>query len=431
MKKFDLKVITVSILTVLILSGCGAKEASTTVTQEEYTPVEIAAVKTDTIYNSTMITGKIVGKNDVSVIPKIAGRVAEVPVKVGQIVKVGQTIAVIDKSDLQNRVDQAKASMNSAAVGVEQAQVGLKQAENSIKSIQASYNLAKASYDANYEKIQNAKLNLERNKVLYEQGIISKSQLEQAELAASDATIKVLEAQLAQANESLLQSSNGVNQANVGVKQAKAGYEQAKLAYDQAVRALSDVVITSPVDGVVYAVNVEKGEMASGAQPIATIMAVDKVYVKVDVTEKLVTKLQKGIKMNLEVPSVSDKKNTGIITLISPVANLQNNLYTIEVEVDNKDHAIKPGMFAKVEFNTDYKEKVMVVKSEAITVNNKKQIVYVEEKGKAVEKIVVTGLDNGEYVEIKKGVSLNDKVIVKGQELVENGETVKVVGGAK
>lgn len=431
MKKSYLKIITVSILTVLILSGCGAKEASTTVTQEEYTPVEIAAVKTDTIYNSTMITGKIVGKNDVSVIPKIAGRVAEVPVKVGQIVKVGQTIAVIDKSDLQNRVDQAKASMNSAAVGVEQAQVGLKQAESSIKSIQASYNLAKASYDANYEKIQNAKLNLERNKVLYEQGIISKSQLEQAELAASDATIKVLEAQLAQANESLLQSSNGVNQANVGVKQAKAGYEQAKLAYDQAVRALSDVVITSPVDGVVYAVNVEKGEMASGAQPIATIMAVDKVYVKVDVTEKLVTKLQKGIKMNLEVPSVSDKKNTGIITLISPVANLQNNLYTIEVEVDNKDHAIKPGMFAKVEFNTDYKEKVMVVKSEAVTVNNKKQIVYVEEKGKAVEKIVETGLDNGSYVEIKKGLSLNDKVIVKGQELVENGETVKVVGGAK
>lgn len=431
MKKSYLKIISASILTALVLSGCGAKEASTAVTQKEYTPVEIAAVKTDTIYNSTMITGKIAAKSDVSIIPKVVGRVAEVSVKVGQIVKAGQTIAVIDKSDLQNRVDQARASMNSAAVGVEQAEVGLKQAENSIKSIQASYNLAKASYDANYEKIQNAKLNLERNKVLYEQGIISKSQLEQAELAASDATIKVLEAQLAQANESLLQSSNGVNQANVGVKQAKAGYEQAKLAYDQAVRALSDVVITSPVDGVVYAVNVEKGEMASGAQPIATIIAVDKVYVKIDVTEKLVTKLQKGSKMNLEVPSVSDKKITGIITLISPVANLQNNLYTIEVEVDNKDHAIKPGMFARVEFNTDYKEKVMVVKSEAITVNNKKQIVYVEEKGKAVEKIVETGLDNGSYVEIKKGLSLNDKVIVKGQELVENGETVKVVGGAK
>jgi len=431
MKKSYLKIISASIVTVLILSGCGAKEAATVATVEEYTPVEVAAVKTDTIYNSTMITGKIAGKNDVAVIPKVAGRVEEVSVKVGQTVKAGQTIVVLDKSDLQNRVDQVNASMNSAAVGVEQAKNGLKQAESSIKSIEVSYDLAKASYDANYEKIQNAKLNLERSKVLYEQGIISKSQLEQAELAASDTTIKVLEAQLAQANEALLQSNNGVNQATVAVKQAEAGYNQAKLAYDQAVKSLNDTVVTAPMDGVIYAVNVEKGEMASGAQPIATIISVDKVYVKVDVTEKLVTKLQKGSKMNLEVPSVSDKKLTGIITLISPVANLQNNLYTIEIEVDNKDHAIKPGMFARVEFNTDYKEKVMVVKSEAVTVNDKKQIVYVEEKGKAVEKIVETGLDNGSYVEIKKGLSLNDKVIVKGQELVENGETVKVVGGAK
>lgn len=430
MKKSRLRVIAASILVVLALSGCGAKEASTAPV-EEYTPVEVAAVKTDTIYNSTMITGKIAGKNDVAVIPKLAGRVAEVSVKVGQSIKAGQTIAVIDKIDIQNRVDQAKASMNSASVGVEQAKNGLKQAQDGIKSIQASYNLAKASYDANYEKIQNAKLNLERSKVLYEQGIISKSQLEQAELQASDATIKVLEAQLAQANEALLQSNNGVNQATVGVKQAEAGYEQAKLAYDQAVKSLSDTVITAPVDGVIYAVNVEKGEMASGAQPIATIISVGKVYVKVDVTEKLVTKLQKGSKMNLEVPSVSDKKFTGIITMVAPVANLQNNLYTIEVEVDNKDHAIKPGMFARVEFNTDYKEKVMVIKSEAVTVNNKKQIVYVEEKGKAIEKVVQIGLDNGEYVEIKKGLTLTDKVIVKGQELVENGETVKVVGGAK
>ncbi|QGU95851.1 efflux RND transporter periplasmic adaptor subunit [Clostridium bovifaecis] len=446
-------------LTLIMLSGCGAKEDTATTTQEEYTPIEVAAVKKDTIYNSTMITGKVSGKTDVAIIPKIAGKVAEVSVKVGQEVKAGQTIAILDKVDLQNRVEQAKASMNTAAVGIEQsksavasasvgmeqAQVALQQAQDGIKSIQASYNLAKANYDANYEKIQNAKLNLERSKALYEQGIISKAEYEQAQLAASDNTIKVLEAQLAQAEESLNQSNNGVNQAkvavrqaqagyeqaNTGVKQAQSGYEQAKVAYDQALRALNDAVITSPVDGVVYAVNVEKGEIASSAQPIATITSVDKVYVKVDVTEKLVTKLQKGNNINLEISSISDKKIPGIITLINPVANLQNNLYTIEIEVDNKDHQIKPGMFAKAQFNTDNKKDVMVINSEAVTVNNKKQIVYVEQNGKAVEKEVETGLDNGEYVEIKKGITLNEKVIVKGQDLVENGDKVKVVGGAK
>lgn len=73
----------------------------------------------------------------------------------------------------------------------------------------------------------------------------------------------------------------------------------------------------------------------------------------------------------------------------------------------------------------------MVVNSEAVTVDNEKQIVYLEENGKAVAKEVKTGLDNGEYVEIKSGLKVNDRVIVKGQELVENGDKVKVVGGAK
>ncbi|KYH28005.1 efflux RND transporter periplasmic adaptor subunit [Clostridium colicanis] len=490
MKKSYLRIISASLLAGLLLSGCKLKSSSDTLAasvQEEYTPVEVAKVKLDTIYNSTTITGKVDGKNDVGVFPKVAAKVTELSVKEGQHVKAGQTIAVLDKQDIQNRVEQAKASMDSAAVGVEQAkdsvnnasvaikqaqasvasaavgveqaETALKQAKDSIKSVEAAYNVAKANYDANYEKIQNAKLNLERSKKLYEQGIISKVELEQAELAASDNSIKVLEAQLAQAKESYNQSSHTVsqaevglkqaqkayeqaklgveqakaayNQANTGVKQAQAAYNQAKVAYDQAVKALQDAVITSPVDGVVYAVNVEKGEMASSAQPIVTIKSIDKVYVNVDVTEKLVTKLQTGSKINLKIPSVSDKKLTGVITMINPVANGQNNLYKVEIEVDNKEHKINSGMFAQVEFNTDEKKNVMVVNSEAVTDDNEKQIVYLEENGKAVAKEVKTGLDNGEYVEIKSGLKVNDRVIVKGQELVENGDKVKVVGGAK
>lgn len=462
MKRSYLKLISTSLLVSLALSltlsGCSSSDDTET-TKEEYTPVEVAAVKLDTIYNTTMITGKIQGKTDVSIVPKIAGKVSEVLVKVGQDVKAGDTIAILDKADLQDRVEQAKASLDTASVGVEQAkgavssaqvgvkqaQVALQQAKDSIKSIQAAYNLAKASYDANYEKIQNAKLNLERSKTLYEQGIISKVELEQAELAASNSNVNVLEAQLAQARESLNQSNNGVKQAEVGVeqaqaaynqalkgvKQAEAGYNQAKIVYDQTVNALKDAVITSPIDGVVYSVNVDSGEIASAAAPIATVTSIDKAYAKVDVTEKLLVKLTVGSKINVDIPSVSSKKFQGIITSINPVANVQNNLYSVEVEIENKDHIIKPGMFAKVEFRTDYKDNVMVINSEAVTTNGDKKVVYVEENGKAVERVVETGLDNGEYVEITKGLKVGDKVIIKGQEFLENADKVKVVGGAK
>ncbi|MCY6959373.1 efflux RND transporter periplasmic adaptor subunit [Clostridium brassicae] len=433
MRKKTFKVLIYLVLAAIFFTSCGTKKDATDTlqSQKEYIPVEIGVAKKDVIFNSTIVTGKIAGKNDIAVSPKFAGKIIDMPIKVGDVVSEGQVLMVLDQSDANERVKQAKASLEGAETGVEQAKFGVNQANDVVTSAKANYDLAKANYDLNYEKIQNAKVNLERSKKLYELGIISKAEYEQAELAASDKSIKTLEAQLYQAEKAYKQSENSINQANIAIKQSESGYNQAKAAYEQALKGVQDMIVTSPASGVIYNINVEKGEMASNAQPAITIISLDKVYVKADVTEKLINKFKSGSSIELTVPAVADKKITGKISFINPVANPQTNLYSIEIEINNKNHKIKPGMFAKVEFNTDYKKDVLVVKSEAIIANDGDPIVYVESNGKAIEKKVELGLDNGQYVEIKKGLNINERIIEKGQNYVKNGTVVKVVGGNK
>ncbi len=84
-----------------------------------------------------------------------------------------------------------------------------------------------------------------------------------------------------------------------------------------------------------------------------------------------------------------------------------------------------------MEIDLDVREDVIAVPGEAVVVKDGKNIVYVIEGDKAVEREVQLGLDIGSEVEIVKGIKENEMVIVKGQHFVEDGGTVKVVGGTE
>lgn len=425
-----------------IFTGCGKGSGNTAEAKEEnYIPVKVEKIKRDKLYNSVVVTGKIVADKDTVVLPKVPGKVESVSVKVGDTVNTGKTLFTLDKTDLQNRVEQAKAGLDTASVGVEQAQIGINSSNKGIETAKAglesaksAYDTAKASYELNYEKIQNAKTNFERIKVLYEQGIVSKAEYDQAQLAASDSSIEVFKAQLSQAQagynqaqKSFEQTSASSQNSSVAVKQAQAGQNQAQVGYNQAVKAVGDMTVTSPINGIISSVNIEKGEMASNAQPAVTIVNIDKVYIEVNVTENLVNKIKKGNEVDVDMDSVGAKEVKGKIYTISPAADSRTNLYSVKIELSNKDHKIKPGMFAKVYFKTDFINNVVVVKSESILVEEGKTIVYVVKDGKVQRKEVKVGIDNGKYTEIKSGIKEGEEVIVKGQQYVQNNSKIKII----
>lgn len=403
-KRFKATIILMAVLVLVVgsMTGCsksGDKGAAQV--EENYTPVEVDTAKIDTIENKVTMNGKVVANKEIMIIPKVIGVVTSVNVNLGDTVEEGSVLFTIEQDDIEKGVAQA-------ANAVELAKKGVAQAENGLNSAQINFEL-------NSEKIENAIVNLERTRELYEEGAVSKSQLEQAELAASEKSLDALKGQVTQAELSHQQALNQL--------------KQAEISYEQAVSGLGNTIVTAPVSGVISTLDVKVGQIATNSQPAATIVDMDKVYIQINVVENMVNKLEVGQEVEIKVASASDEYISSTISYISPTADMRSQLYNVRVYIENIEDKIKPGMNGEVKLNMDKIESAIIIKSNAVLDRDDKKIVYVVEDDKAIEREVTTGLDTGEYIEIKTGIAEGETVIVEGQHYVENGGKVKVVRG--
>ena len=402
--------IILGVLLVLVFVGRGLTiKPVAPVVGEKYIPVQVEAAGKKTLTNTAILSGKVTSDTDVSVLPKVPGKVESVLVKVGDNVSKGALLFTLDASDIQKQVDNMSATLQLAKASYQKSK---EQWDTGKASLERTKNIAA-------EKIANAQKDLANTKALYQAGAVSKVQLDQAELG-----LKELESTYASQLEQL-----GVQASESTLQLAQAQLNQAQVGYNQALDALNNAVVTAPVDGIVSQVNVQVGNMATSAQAAVSLTNTRSVYSSLSIAENLVNRLTKDQAVKVTVPSVSEKSLVGKIDNISPSSDPRTQLYPIKISMSNPEGLIKPGMFAKVELTTDEKADVLATKSEAVVLKNGKNIVYVVNGDKAVAKEVVTGLDTGVDIEILKGLNLHDKVIVKGQTLVDEGSKVKIVGG--
>ena len=403
MRKRIVSLVLIVVMLMVIFVGCSDKtnELDETQETENYTPVEVDNAEISNIENVVNINGKVAAKEEVSIIPKAMGTVTKVNVDLGDNVEVGTVLFNIEQQDIALTVDQA-------SNGVDLAQKSVAQAENGLET-------ARTNYELNKEKIENAQLNLERTRALYEEGAVSKAQLEQAELSASDKNLDVLLSQ--------------VTQAEIGYQQSQNQLKQAQISYEQAVNGLSNTVVEAPMKGVVSSLNVKQGQIVGSGQVAATIVDMDTVYVQISVVENVVNKIKEGQEAEISVPAVFDGYIKSTIGYISPTADPMNKLYTVRLYLDNKEYGIRPGMTGSVKLSLDSVDEAIVIKSDAVLDKDGKKIVYIVENDMAVEKEVETGLDAGELIEIISGINQGDSVIIEGQHYVSDGARVKVVRG--
>jgi len=376
MKKRSFGALLVIMLVISLLAGCGKQTAKTDAeAADSIVPVTVAKVKQGSIARTVSVNGILKPQAEASLAFKTGGKVAAVAVKVGDAVKQGQTLISLETDDLALQVAQAEASLEAAQDGAKQAEVAYR----------------------------NAKLNLERMQYLFEQGAIAQQQLEQAEL------------QLAQAEAQY--NGSGVT----------AQQKQAQVALELARNQLHNATLVSPIAGLVTQCDLEVGEMASPGVPVATVMNIDKVKVEANVTESVVNKLQVNQQVKVKVDSIDGKVFTGVIRTISPAANTQTKVFPIEIEINNPQHLLKPGMFARVELELEKHSKVLIVPKEAVVKEGNKQYIFVVDKNKIVHRKAVTlGISNPTLVEVKKGLKAGESVITSGQYAVSDGKKVSI-----
>lgn len=445
-------------------AGCGKKQNNeTSQTANNVTAVEASA---EDISREVSYTGEIVAAECVSVNSKVSAKVTDILVEAGDFVEAGTVLATLDDTDIKLSYNQALAGYNSANAAYDMtANASTKQAETSaeqnLKKAQIEYNDAQSAYSRQKELYDNdtsivaaqnalndANNNLERTRQLYEMGSVSKTvydsalstqQNAAANLDSTKSSVKTAyeSAKTRVENAKLNLASAKENrdlQVNVLSKKtiasAKASAQSAKASLDIAENNLKNTKIIAPIDGFVASKNITVGQMATPGVEIFSIKNTNMVEAEINVTEADIPYIQTGTEAKVTVKSSNLDPIYGTVTSVNPTKDEKTGLYNVKISVLNEEGAINAGMFADISLSLQKRENTLCVPTEAVMQDGEEFYVFVASNdGKTAEKKTVKkGIENAEKTEIAEGITLGDRVILKGKEyLSEKNNLIKIV----
>lgn len=415
MNKKTLIWITVTII-LLVLILVGGKKAGWFGDSGNVREVEVSEIKPIDIMETVAATGKIQPEVEVALSSEVSGEIIELPLKEGMAVQKGDLLVRINPDLIQASVSQSQA-------GLENVRAQLAQAE-------ASEN--------------NARLNYDRSKTLFEKGVISKSEWDKA----------VADYDMAQANK----------------KAAYYNVQSAAASLKQSVDNLARTSIYAPMSGTISRLSVELGERVVGTAQMAgteivRVADLKNMEVVVDVNENDIVKVSIGDLAKVEVDAYLKREFQGEVTEIANSAEAtltadQVTNFKVKVKILPESYAdltegkpdhyspFRPGMTATVDIVTNKKEKVIGVPISAIVIRNdtigvdqesiskikwtpnqKFEAVFIKDGDKARLKAVETGIQDEANIEILKGLKEGETVIIGPYttvtRLLKSGEKVE------
>ena len=326
----------------VVLSSCAGnkKDEGQAVVAEQVRNVTVTVTARQQVPQTGVYSSTVQANVVNNIASQTAGRIRTLNVEVGDFVEKGQVLAEMDRTQL----DQAALTL------------------------------------------KNNETEFERIKALFEEGGVSQSDYETAELS----------------------------------------YNVSKSSYDN---LLENTVLLAPVSGVITARNYDVGDMYAMSSPIYTLQQITPVKLLVPVSEMDYTNVHQGDKVSLTVDAIPGRTFTGSVVRVYPVIDPTSHTFNVEVHVPNTDRAIRPGMYARVTVTFGVNNSIVlpdtaVLKQQGSGVRT----VFVLADDSTVEaRIVTLGLHfDGKY-EILSGLEEGETVVVTGNSSLNGGDKVEVV----
>lgn len=341
-----------------------------------------------------------------------------------------------DRRSLEQQLVSAKQQLDNAQQSLNQSQVNYDQAERNYQRSKKLYNNnvisekdyedaedafdnAKTSLNQAKSTLQSAEKNYQLTKATYDNPTELKQQLENSRSQVENA-----KSSLAVAEANLKETKRGPRE-----EQVRAGLAQVKQA-EATLAEIDDNIskskIAAPFTGLIAEVNVDDGEMISAGQTVVRLINIDQLYVEVNLTASTVSAIQTGEKVEVKAES-SQNYVEGEIANISPAADPSNRTFLVKVKLANPDHRLRAGMFADVQIAKGQTGDAVVVPIDSIVgLNSDQPYLFVFQDGKAVRREITLGVNNNSQVEVKSGIEAGEKVIVRGQSDLTDGQEVEV-----
>jgi RND family efflux transporter MFP subunit len=359
----------------LIAAGCGA--ATTTEAAPESTAPAASVVDVTTvtatvgaIESALEISGTLTPLSRVAVKPKLPGTIERMLVDIGDAVTMGQTIATIDRREIDAQADAAVATV---AVG-------------------------KAALETAEASLANAVLEHDRAQNLFDKGALPRQRLDGAQTLRRSA---VAQRDLATAN-----------------------LAQAEAALRRAREVQRNATITSPVNGYVVERNYDAGAIP-GDKPVVVVADMRQMKLEAGVSELEAGRMRVGLKARVSVQAKPGQTFEGVLAAIAPEVDERNRHFMIDVRVPNPNRALLSGMYATARIVESTVANAVVVPKDAVMSKDGQRVVK-KVQGDVLSTVVVTeGLSDGTRVQIVSGLAAGDTVLADGRRQVPAGSKVR------
>lgn len=375
----------------LVMGACSDDSTEDTASEvEQVTPVEVAQVSQGDLVVEREVFGRAVPSKNAPILPKSTGELVEVNVSKGDTVQRGDVIGRVSASNVNDQIRVQEISVQSAEKQLEAARSQRNSAEEALVSARA--------------QLEDAK-----------------EQQEGLSGLAKEAAKQAVQ----QAQSGVNQAKSQVESAEVSVEQAQLQVQQAQAQLEQTRGQLNNAAIVATVSGEVTSVNGEVGDMVSGQQPFATIVAISPINLQVAVTAKELSLFEKDQEIPAYVSSL-EKDVTSKVSYISSVTN-DSGLYPVEATVTNADGNIKPGMMAKLQLPEMTVSDHILVPTSAVVEENTETYVYVIEEERAMKVAVEVVRAQSDLTAIKGDVTEGDQVVTKGQLTLSDDNKIRIM----
>ena len=200
-----------------------------------------------------------------------------------------------------------------------------------------------------------------------------------------------------------------------------------KASMDIAALRLSRCNITAPMNGVVSRLNAKVGLFLSVGDPVGQMLQIDRVKAVVGIPESDVDAVRKISEVDITIQALDDRKITAKKYFLAPSPETVARVYRLELEIDNHDDAILPGMFLRAHVVKNIISEAVSVPLYSVISRNDEQFVFVALDGVAQKRPVKLGVIEKWQVQVTDGLELGEKVVVEGHRDVEDGQAIEVI----
>jgi HlyD family secretion protein len=420
--------------------------------------LEKFVVKRDAVEATVSATGSIAPEAEVTLTFESGGKVTEILVEKGQMVKAGGPLAKLETASLELQVAQAQATLALNEARLQQAKK-----EASVEDIAAA-EADLASAKANYEEVQAGPAE--------EELIVAKADMEKAAIAVQKAQAEYDQVAWVPGVSALPQAA-ALQQASIDYERAKANYQQVaqppteselKSAWAQVVQAQTQLdklrknpepedvaiaqaqvdqaqaqleeaqlnlrksVITAPLDGVLASLGAEVGEMVSSNTPMVVLVDISNFHIDVEIDEIDISQIAVGQEVLITLDALPDEEIAGHVEAIAPTASSADGgvvSYVVTVAIEPTDAHLRPGMSANTTITTDRKENALIVPNRYIQIDRESGKMYVErleEDGLTSRVEIETGMRDEFSSEVVAGLEEGDTLVLRslsGRERLE------------